>query len=650
MPNYPPLLIRYWHGKGRKVFLVHCEVGSSHRQQCKPINQQVEKRTLHVGMLQEIVAKPSSHLCPLSDAKSSTPPKASNAVFDGTPVYIADLGGQSTPNLIPEKVDEQTPSLPLKADLSNHSRSVPPHPLSTQRQLRHPADLQGKDIAVLRGHDSDDGIRQDTLYNSSGPAHTDLHFVEPPTIRQTSRSATTTPQMTPTNDLFPAPSQFGTEVALPLKKSFSRRKQRRSREQRREEKDEEEHNLPALPPAVGKVERDNRNHLASELNELAVAHTEGLLGEDEYRMLRQNVFEKMMEKGEMEMPREGRVQDIPRKGNCVMAKEDDVIGFSASTSMRSRRSSTNKLALLFKRESRSELRSDPGSSSLLSANGSIHSGTGASMRSRLSTSATLETQISQARRARTLQSGISVQVVEGSSSFTMGKSGLLSAERGGYSASRTSISSGNALLGGDYMVKSAKEIEAEIAVIEAEGNRILERFKSLQTDTLSRYNPSYEMLNRALEGLGLGADLEAEVFEDYVLIEGGEDTQSNGAQHQNRLSNRIRRKRSIGTKEVQATINGRRGKDRGDSTLAPSSYKIATRQPLPSSFAPPPNTGKSNAHAAEQADLEEPELVNLRAELKEIVRRRSEVAKKYADRLAFLRSTLRSARIRQGLR
>jgi hypothetical protein len=485
----------------------------------------------------------------------------------------------------------------------------------------------------------------------SGSAHADLHFLEPPKLRQTSRSAPTTPQLTPEHEHFPLPASPRAENAFSLKRSLSKRNQSKTREQKGEERKEVEYNQPTL--STGRAEASSRTpDLASELNELAVAHKEGLLGEDEYRMLRQNVFEKMMGKGEMEMPREGRVHGISRKGNGVAAaKEDDSSVFSGSTSMRSKRSSTSKLASLFKRESRSELRGDLGSSSLLSANGSIHSGAATSMRSRLSTSATMETQISQARRARTLQSGISVQGVEASSSSSssLGKSGLLSVERGGYSAPGASISSGNALLGANYTDKSADEIDAEIAVVEAEGHRILERFKSLQIDTMGRYNLSYEMLKRALEGIGLEAEVEAEVFEDYVLIEGGAEG-ANGQMNGNRntLSSRIRRKRSIGSNEFQATISGRRGKNRGDSTLAPSSYKAIPRQPLPSSFTPPSDT-PSNGYNV-QSDEEDAELVKLRAELKEIVRRRSEVAKKYADRLAFLRSTLRSAKIRQGLR
>ncbi|PWN93189.1 hypothetical protein FA10DRAFT_15726 [Acaromyces ingoldii] len=50
--------------------------------------------------------------------------------------------------------------------------------------------------------------------------------------------------------------------------------------------------------------------LASELNDLAVAHDEGLLGEEEYRLLRQGAFDRLMKNGAMELPQEGAIRGL----------------------------------------------------------------------------------------------------------------------------------------------------------------------------------------------------------------------------------------------------------------------------------------------------------------------------------------------------
>lgn len=50
--------------------------------------------------------------------------------------------------------------------------------------------------------------------------------------------------------------------------------------------------------------------LAQRLNELAVANGDGLLNNEEYRILRQNIFERLAQ-GETELPQESPIGRIP---------------------------------------------------------------------------------------------------------------------------------------------------------------------------------------------------------------------------------------------------------------------------------------------------------------------------------------------------
>jgi hypothetical protein len=479
--------------------------------------------------------------------------------------------------------------------------------------------------------------------------------MEPPSSQKAiSRSAPTTPQSTTDQDQYLGAGKTNSDELVLKRKSFSNHFRSRKGEQRGAEIGEptakQEANLPS-----GGTRRPRHDKglvgvpdLASELNDLAVAHKEGLLGDDEYRMLRQGVFDRMAGRGEMELPRENRLQGMSKQSDRVQLRKDDSSMLSGSTSMRSNTSSTNKFASLFRKRSKSDLNTYAGSNNLLSTGESIRGGAAPSIQSRMSTSATLETQVSQARRARTLNGDTHL---EGSSSFTTrDQPGMLNSARGErsvYSVNGASISSGNALLGANYAEKGANEIEAEITIVEAEGERILEGFGSLLINALHRYNLSYDMSKRALQGIGLGVTLEIEILDDYTISQGATrddaftDTnghsQSNG--HEETLNSRLSKKRSF---RKAATNKGRRD----DTSKAPSSYKGIVKQQSAVQMVPNPQLNGISS----LLDEDDPDFIKLKAELKDIVRRRNEVSKKYADRIAFLRSNWRSAKIRQGLR
>lgn len=390
--------------------------------------------------------------------------------------------------------------------------------------------------------------------------------------------------------------------------------------------------------------------LASELNDLAVAYEEGLLGQDEYRMLRQCVFEKMMGRAEMEVPRERRLQDRTVQRDGVESAGNKTPLLSPAPSMRSKRSSKSNLASLFRRNSKADTLQQGGqnlspSDGLKVGNASMKSDA-PSMKSRKSSSGlTMESQVYHARRARTIR-GTHLDTSSLSSHAQGGGKGSSIFSASALSASGLSVSDGNALLGSNYAEKGSDEIQAEIAVVEAEGKRIIEGFRSLQMNAIGQHNLGFASLKRATKGIGEVEGDGSDLLDGFVMVEGGDYADSH--QEKGPLSMRgdmlgglMRKTRSFGSVDAITNANSRRAKTKGDSTAPPTSYRGVPGAPA-SSMSPRADLPESEG--------EEEEVVKLRAELADIARRRDEVSRKYADRLAFLRSTLRSAKIREGLK
>lgn len=568
------------------------------------------------------------------------------------------LSTPAIPGRTKAREKELPPDLPSR-NISNDDKSSdrPLRVSSTQTQANHHSGRRSDGISVKASGAQDELTpTQATIPTFPGPSPINLHFLQAPCEKRLSKSAPTTPRLdqgnhSPSGSMF-TPRQGDT---FTLKRAFTKKSSKKIDVRKAEENSEVGSSISqASSPSQFMNSRPvptshGSQDLASELNELAVAHKEGLLGEEEYRMLRQSVFDKLSGRGDMEVPREGRLGvSLGRNGDVARDVDNSLV--SPTPSLRSRSSSTSKLASLFRKGLSAHGQSYAGSSSLLSGEASIFNGRSPSTRSNQNT---LESQTMQARRARYIQSG-----GERPSSPTYGYIGASNASRAGtslyspsaMSAAGVSISSGNTLLGANYMDKNSDEIQAEIAIVEAEGKRILEGFKSLQMNAMGRYNLNFASMRRALQGIGLETDSDGSFFDDYIIVDGknsqGKYTHSNGSG--DLLSGLIRKTRSFSTKDVASNSNDRRARKKGDSRLPPSSYKNPANHSVPVS----PNTPPSSLSVAsmEIDEEESASVVELRTQLKEIVRRRNEVSQKYTDRIAFLRSTLRSAKIREGLK
>lgn len=400
--------------------------------------------------------------------------------------------------------------------------------------------------------------------------------------------------------------------------------------------------------------RSRSQNLANELNDLAVAFEEGLLGDDEYRLLRQGVFDSMMRTGAMELPQERTI----RSSQNPVASEGMGVEHStlAAPSLSSKRSGKSNTMSLFRRSSQRSQLPDSASGALPSSRSMAGSIASFGTRNNAQMKAALQDQYSQERKARTLRSvaGISREIDptpshNGDSTSRIGnsaQSGITQFSLGGLS-----ITSGNALLGRDYADKSSAEIEAEIAVVEAEGKRLLDNFKTLELHAVGRYDLTFEQIRKIVQSAG---DMSpADIRDGFIVVSSSEEsipTSPNGSNLGRTTSMFSKRRQS------SSSPNGSTSPSIAAQVARPNRPRVA--QHPPSSFKgrdPHKQFNGANSPERQKAILasdesDESSSQNLKKELTEIHKRRADVVKKYDDRLAFLRSAMRSAKIREGLR
>lgn len=430
--------------------------------------------------------------------------------------------------------------------------------------------------------------------------------------------------------------------------------------------------------------------LAMRLNELAVANADGLLTDDEYRTLRQAVFDRMMQAGNMHMatPTDGafkgfglpaRVRgpdpaaaDGQSNGHPPPSAELLAVsggrsrsslghGERQASSIRSGRSTRSSglqhVTDLFRKGdagSRAMLthpsrdshpsdyesangevehrvmpvrRDSEGMSSQLSS-GDGHSQRALSFRTQLSSAAKssrVSTVIrlragSQTRRAqaesaaRDLEEAVSADRAARSlravSISGTGSSGLPPLSSQTLDRSPTSMRAEMApstMFGAEYVDKSPSEIQAEIAVVQAEGDRMLGTFSTIEETLISK--------QYALEPLSV-----------------------------RKVQDKVRGANPLGC------INRLEASERDHASLH------ASRAPPPSSYRTPrqthpsPDSHRYDSPLQQEKYFASPEVAALEAELTSIYTQKAAVVKRYQDRLAFLQSKLRSAAIREGLK
>ncbi|KAH8825112.1 hypothetical protein DL96DRAFT_162450 [Flagelloscypha sp. PMI_526] len=269
--------------------------------------------------------------------------------------------------------------------------------------------------------------------------------------------------------------------------------------------------------------------LAQRLNELASAHAEGVLSDDDYRMLRQDLFERFSGGGGTAVPTETSV--VPTARDSVHGTSGDNRRMSTSsrpnsqfqvdinTVSSSRTSLTSGMSSLFRRGSSSRRTQQSSNDfSAASETGSIVSDSPSKVSNSLtrrlskvltrkSSTSSLATDLSQSdaismtsRRTRPSQSGDRHHIPDHKSISTMHTKSNHSMRRlvsatppSSFPGKLSSIDSSlatNPYSDDNDKFKSSNDIRKEIAAVEAECRRLMDSFNGLELSLLTKRNRS----------------------------------------------------------------------------------------------------------------------------------------------------------------
>ncbi|KAF9219237.1 hypothetical protein BS17DRAFT_741041 [Gyrodon lividus] len=442
--------------------------------------------------------------------------------------------------------------------------------------------------------------------------------------------------------------------------------------------------------------------LAQRLNELAAANAEGLLNDEEYRLLRQNIFERLASGSSV--PTENPVIPFgshPRSPHKPSQLNPDSyvppqfhIRPGRTPSVRSKSSVSSAVSNLFKRGSTrriSAISTKDGTISETSSTFSLGSVASNALKRRIiprdlrSDSPSLRMQTPHDHAALlspTRPSGREHHPL-GSASY---RSISRSMRRLGTATPPSSFPSRNPDLKhspsiftsdsslDDEKVKPSQNIRLEIETMEAEGRRLLDAFNGLELSALTRshYKPGHAPLPRSPSVSAFGRRNGGE-HNDSFLTAGG-STSGRGTPYHGSDADGIslRSTTSYGTNVSQPCSHRPNPSLRTSGSLAApvAANRKRSMSSLSSRARVPPSTSSPALTHARLRELgsvssvnlvklhgpmsaisvdEDAEIAALEAELFDIRRRRQEVTARYQDRLEYLRAQLKGAELREKL-
>ncbi|KAF9236526.1 hypothetical protein BU15DRAFT_49967 [Melanogaster broomeanus] len=444
--------------------------------------------------------------------------------------------------------------------------------------------------------------------------------------------------------------------------------------------------------------------LAQRLNELAAANAEGLLNDEEYRLLRQNIFERLAHGSSVptenpviplssHMTSELRVaQNLASQLNPDSYVPSQFQVTSTRTpSVRSKSSISSAMSNLFKRGSMHRISAIPtkdGTISETSSTFSLGSVASNAFKRRAiprdlrndNPSLRAETPLDRVRMSSPSRPSELEHSPLGSSSYRR------SVRRPGIPTPPSSFPSRNPDLKhspsiltsdpslDDEKAKSSQDIRLEIEAMEAEGRRLLDAFNGLELSVLTRnqHKPGYTPvpLSPAISAFGRRNGGE---YNDSFLTAGG-STSGRGTPYHGSDGDALslRSSTSYGTNVSQPRSHRPNPSLWTNSSLAapiPANRKRSTSSLSSRARVPPPtssptltqarlrelgsvssiNLTKSRDPTSPTSMDEDAALNALEIELTEIRRRRQEVTARYQDRLEYLRAQLKGAELREKL-
>ncbi|KIJ59459.1 hypothetical protein HYDPIDRAFT_33149 [Hydnomerulius pinastri MD-312] len=462
-----------------------------------------------------------------------------------------------------------------------------------------------------------------------------------------------------------------------------------------------EQQSPRLPP---RVHTDTiTSTLAQRLNELAAANSEGLLNDDEYRLLRQNIFERLASSSSV--PTESPVIPMishshpPHKPSQLNPDSYIPAQFQVKSgrtpSVRSKSSVSSAMSNLFKRGSTRRVSAVSTKDGTFSETSSTFSlGSVASnafkrraiprdLRSDSPSSLRPETPLDQGAMSSPSRPNRMEHRPLGSASY---RSISRSMRRLGTATPPSSFPShipdlkhSPSILTtepspDDERVKSSQDIRLEIEAMEAEGRRLLDAFNGLELSALTRsqHKPGHAPLPRS-PSISAIVRRNGGEFNDSFLGAGG-STSGRGTPYHGSDADGIslRSTTSYGTNISQPRSHRLNPSLRTNGPLAPplvtnrkrSMSSLSSRARVPPSSSSPAltqarlrelgsvssiNLVKPHGPMSATSVDEEAEISALEVELGDIRRRRQEVTARYQDRLEYLRAQLKGAELREKL-
>ncbi|EKM49600.1 uncharacterized protein PHACADRAFT_179011 [Phanerochaete carnosa HHB-10118-sp] len=438
--------------------------------------------------------------------------------------------------------------------------------------------------------------------------------------------------------------------------------------------------------------------LAQRLDELATANTQGLLDNDEYRLLRQNLFERLA--GGSSIPTETPLVPVagppktplsahtrhtlsnfhvqaPRTPSIASKKsfQSTVSGFLKRTTSKKR----NSLALDTAGSDASSMRSVPVSPSLTkrtsdsslrkSRPSTTHDGDPFGSPRRTPVSKIFRSDTRSIRRAPSLPP----------SSFP---TQALSAE-----ARIVQMSAASTLEDDDERLQTAKEIRQEIELVEAEGRRLLDAFNGLELSTLVRRQRAPGRSPLAAASGMISSPIEANACSPTPSLRTGRDpdamsvvsahsgfsqTRSPSVKSRMRQLNAsasapVFQPVSLGRKTSMSSVSTRSrsgtapshqnslGRHKLGSTSSVNLTRSTGHLPLPTlsehegPYISSPLRSAATTQSSVDNGTQDDDLAGLEAEMADIRKRRTEVTARYEARIEYLRARLKGAELRDKL-
>ncbi|KAG5639202.1 hypothetical protein H0H81_005681 [Sphagnurus paluster] len=434
--------------------------------------------------------------------------------------------------------------------------------------------------------------------------------------------------------------------------------------------------------------------LAQRLNELAVANSEGLLNDDEYRLLRQNLFERFATS--TTVPTEAPVVPVarphprgtgaPQEGQTSRPHSNFEVDVNRSPSIRSKNSVTSGVTSFLRRATRrtpagstdysdtSSIFSSASFASNIFKRGVTKKSSASSVRTTTSRNQADAISIISSRTGvgsqadhsphnfspNTTRSATNIRrLATPPSSFP---SRIIGSET---TPNRTSAFSPD--LVDDERLQTASDIRQEILAVEAEARRLMDAFNGLEMTTLAKLQ---RQQGRMYESSTLPDGMwtlvpDGRSQKRVVIADSDVASLKSAASGGTRSVHSGRKGRPKGSLNPSVTLSstatGSLQRQASTSSVGSLERKLGGRSHIPPVPAIPASFGNLGAGRISSASLvrsashvtsniaSEDGQTSLESEMDDIRRRREEVSERYAARLEYLRAKLKGAQLHEKL-